>query len=174
MVLLYINNHQHSGHRWAIILASAKPETLQAPDHVTRMSWTAASTLSARIRNLNSDQEPHMLVDVGMTWLGLNIVHSISISIQINQVKYIYLSSPKDIHGYPISFYVFFAYIHCSIDRWNISLFYLYFYIHHYPNNPRSKHILLTYIIYHISINIRYPMIIQWLSQDIHGLLSYI
>ena len=102
MVLLYINNHQHSGHRWAIILASAKPETLQAPDHVTRMSWTAASTLSARIRNLNSDQEPHMLVDVGMTWLGLNIVHSISISIQINQVKYIYLSSPKDIHGYPI------------------------------------------------------------------------
>ena len=94
------------------------------------------------------------------------------ISIQINQVNYIYLSSPKDMHGYPIYFYVFFVYIHCSIDRWNISLFYLYFYIHHYPNSPRSnhihhypnsprsKHILLTYIIY--------PLIsvTQWLFND--------
>lgn len=102
-----------------------------------------------------------------------NIVHDISISIQINQVKYIYLSSPEDIHGYTMYFYVFFVYIHCSIDRWNISLFYLYFYIHHYPNSPKSKHILLTYIIYPL-ISVNYPIIIQWLSQDIHGLVSYI
>lgn len=66
--------------------------------------------------------------------------------------KQLYLSIITQ--GYAWISYIFqcifciYIYIHCSIDRWNISLFYLYVYIHHYPNSPRSKHILLTYIIY--------------------------
>ena len=130
MVLLYINNPQHmsslSNHP-----GFGKTWNPAGPGSSTRMSWTAASTLSARIRNLQpatrnrkcSYQPWITMVDEGMTWLGL----------EWHSVKVFYLRRGDGIHmGLSAGWWLTYP----SEKWWSLSVG-----IMKFPTEGKNKHV---------------------------------